>query len=104
CPPNQIHHHGLSTCIDAIPCVASSNFACPAKNQVCIDDPRDDCDPLKQGEECSGVCVEPHPTKKTCGGLLGLMCPDGWRCVDDLGDDCVPGKEGEVLVCGGVCV
>ena len=70
---------------------------------MCVDDPRDDCDPKKNGADCGGICVEPT---KRCGGMLGLMCPEGWECVDDPRDECVPGKdEGEHGEgCMGVCV
>jgi hypothetical protein len=30
---------------------------CEAKNEYCVDDPRDDCDPGYGGSDCGGVCV-----------------------------------------------
>ena len=30
---------------------------CESPRDVCIDDPRDDCDPTKGGSDCIGVCV-----------------------------------------------
>ena len=100
CPPNELFYH--DSCIPSIPCGGLAYRPCPAQSQVCVDDPRDDCDPKKNGVNCGGICVEP---KKKCGGMLGLMCPEGYECVDDPRDECVPEKwvpGGEI--CMGVCV
>jgi hypothetical protein len=37
----------------------------------------------------------------TCGGLLGLKCPEGLICVDDGGDDCDPDHDD--AQCFGFC-
>ncbi|KAK3954767.1 hypothetical protein QBC32DRAFT_179862, partial [Pseudoneurospora amorphoporcata] len=102
CPPNQLFYHS-EACIPAIPCGGLANLPCPAQSQVCVDDPRDDCDPKKAGAaDCGGICVEPT---KRCVGMLGLMCPEGWECVDDARDECVPEKwEVGGEVCLGICV
>ncbi|KAI7787597.1 hypothetical protein LA080_014966 [Diaporthe eres] len=45
-------------------CGGIGGFACEAKNEYCIDDPRDDCDPGYGGFDCGGVCVK--KPKDTC--------------------------------------
>ena len=40
-------------------CGGFANIACP-KDQVCVDDPNDDCDPKHGGADCGGIC-EPAP-------------------------------------------
>jgi hypothetical protein len=39
------------------PCGGIAGFPCP-KGQVCVDDPRDACDPTKGGADCIGLCVD----------------------------------------------
>src|SRR5688500_9538844 len=36
-------------------CGGIAGFACP-EGFVCVDDPRDDCDPREGGADCGGVC------------------------------------------------
>lgn len=38
-------------------CGGFAAFTCPEKEQVCVDDPRDDCDPKKGGADCGGLCA-----------------------------------------------
>ncbi|KAK4160568.1 hypothetical protein QBC43DRAFT_372966 [Cladorrhinum sp. PSN259] len=38
-------------------CGGFAGFACKDKNKMCIDDPRDDCDPRNGGADCGGICV-----------------------------------------------
>ncbi|KAK3984226.1 hypothetical protein QBC44DRAFT_337380 [Cladorrhinum sp. PSN332] len=38
-------------------CGGFAGFACKDKNKLCIDDPRDDCDPRNGGADCGGICV-----------------------------------------------
>jgi hypothetical protein len=66
---------------------------CPS-GQVCVDDPRDACNPVVA--ECRAICV----TAVSCGGIAAIPCPAGQTCVDDPRDDCVspPGAD-----CGGLC-
>lgn len=66
---------------------------CPS-GQVCVDDPRDACDPV--GARCPGVCVTPV----FCGGIAAIPCPPGQTCVDDPRDDCAPPHGAD---CGGLC-
>jgi hypothetical protein len=79
-------------------CGGIANFPCPG-GLTCVDDPDDDCDPLKGGADCGGICVGPDP----CGGFGGLPCEGkGEVCVDDPSDDCDPSNGG--ADCGGLCV
>jgi hypothetical protein len=39
------------------PCGGIAGFPCP-KGQVCVDDPRDACDPAQGGSDCLGFCVD----------------------------------------------
>jgi hypothetical protein len=38
------------------PCGGFAGLECPGPNQICIDDPRDNCDPKKGGADCIGIC------------------------------------------------
>jgi hypothetical protein len=66
---------------------------CPT-GSVCVDDPRDGCDPTVA--VCAGVCVTPV----FCGGIGGVPCPAGQVCVDDPRDDCAPPHGAD---CSGLC-
>lgn len=77
------------------PCGGIGGFGC-RDNQVCVDDPRDACNPAT-GEDCSGVCVTPV----FCGGIAGIPCPTGQACVDDPRDTCEPASGGRD--CSGLC-
>ncbi|KAK2780922.1 hypothetical protein FQN52_002019 [Onygenales sp. PD_12] len=78
--------------------LVSDPDAC-AEGQVCIDDPRDDCDPNNGGADCGGICVEPV----FCGGFAGTACEgEGKQCYDDPRDDCDPNNGG--ADCGGLCI
>ncbi len=41
------------------PCGGFAGLECPSPRQVCIDDPRDDCDPKRGGADCIGICRGP---------------------------------------------
>jgi len=41
------------------PCGGIAGLQCPNPNQVCVDDPRDNCDPKRGGTDCIGVCRGP---------------------------------------------
>ncbi|EAA31402.1 hypothetical protein GE21DRAFT_6997 [Neurospora crassa] len=97
CLPGQISIKG--TCFKAGAfCGGFAAIPCADAKQICVDDPRDDCDPKKGGADCGGVCIEPL----VCGGFLGTLCPKGLTCVDDPRDDCDPENGG--ADCGGICV
>jgi hypothetical protein len=81
-------------------CGGIAGIACPRRNQICVDDPCDDCDPANGGADCGGLCVNPRRAP-ACEGIAGLVCPRRLSCVDDPRDDCVPGQGAD---CGGLCV
>lgn len=72
-----------------------------SSGKVCVDDPRDSCNPGKGGRDCMGVCVDPSKTAR-CGGIAGLVCKTGQVCVDDPKDSCNPSAGGRD--CMGYCV
>lgn len=47
---------GICVKLDGPFCGGIAGFQCPQPEQVCIDDPRDDCAPPK-GADCGGTCV-----------------------------------------------
>ncbi|KAH7402782.1 hypothetical protein BKA66DRAFT_9357 [Pyrenochaeta sp. MPI-SDFR-AT-0127] len=51
---------GLGICVKDKMCGGFAGFPCEHEDQVCHDDPRDDCDPKNGGADCAGVCVWPH--------------------------------------------
>lgn len=75
---------------------ALTGLACPPcpSRSVCVDDPRDACDPAEA--RCPGTCVAPV----FCGGIAAIPCPEGQACVDDPRDDCAPPSGAD---CGGLC-
>lgn len=42
----------------ARPCGGIAGLAC-APGYECVDDPKDDCDPGRGGQDCSGTCMKP---------------------------------------------
>jgi len=40
-------------------CGGFAGLECPNPNQICVDDPRDNCDPKTGGRDCIGVCRGP---------------------------------------------
>lgn len=40
-------------------CGGFAGFECEVEGQVCEDDPRDGCEPLRGGADCAGLCVWP---------------------------------------------
>ncbi|KAM7189239.1 hypothetical protein V8F20_010243 [Naviculisporaceae sp. PSN 640] len=38
-------------------CGGIAGFSCEGKDEICVDDPRDDCDPKHGGADCGGLCV-----------------------------------------------
>jgi hypothetical protein len=43
-------------------CGGFAGLKCPQPGQVCVDDPRDGCDPKDGGNDCGGLCVWPKET------------------------------------------
>ncbi|KAK4209943.1 hypothetical protein QBC37DRAFT_429575 [Rhypophila decipiens] len=44
-------------CVTPEFCGGFAGFACKDANKLCVDDPRDDCDPFNGGADCGGICV-----------------------------------------------
>ena len=54
-------------------------------------------------KDCGGgICVDGIDEPAPCGGIMGLLCKDGFECVDDPSDGCDPKKGG--ADCPGICV
>lgn len=126
CPPNyvcegpQLAVDGTGRCTKQ--CGGIQGLAC-ADTQICVDDPRDSCDPRGGGADCMGVCRDEICSGRTsrcapgfhwdqfecncventsCGGFAGFPCAPGKSCIDDARDDCDPANGG--ADCPGVCV
>ncbi|KAL5411495.1 hypothetical protein PMIN06_002620 [Paraphaeosphaeria minitans] len=56
----------VGICVKDKLCGGFGGFACDVKDQVCEDDPRDDCDPLNYGNDCGGLCVWPLSLRHGC--------------------------------------
>ena len=41
-------------------CGGIAHIKCAADQQLCFDDPRDECDPKLNGADCSGICLLPN--------------------------------------------
>jgi hypothetical protein len=50
----------LGICVGEKLCGGFAGFKCDNPGQVCVDDPRDDCDPLNGGSDCGGLCAWPQ--------------------------------------------
>jgi hypothetical protein len=51
----SIDHTGECTPPNAQACGGIAAIKCP-NDQVCVDDPRDSCDPTSGGADCQGTC------------------------------------------------
>eukprot|EP00484_Ammonia_sp_Unknown_P006924 CAMPEP_0197075042 /NCGR_PEP_ID=MMETSP1384-20130603/211413_1 /TAXON_ID=29189 /ORGANISM="Ammonia sp." /LENGTH=436 /DNA_ID=CAMNT_0042513885 /DNA_START=26 /DNA_END=1334 /DNA_ORIENTATION=+ len=71
-------------------CGGFAGLSCP-DGQICIDDPRDDCDPDHGGADLEEFVL-----------MTASRQPDGQICIDDPRDDCDPDHGG--ADCGGICV
>jgi hypothetical protein len=67
-------------------CGGFAGFPCPG-NQLCVDDPSDDCDPNMGGADCGGICVENPCNLVDC--VPGNVCE-----VQDGEAVCVPATGG----------
>ncbi|MDN5935804.1 MAG: hypothetical protein L0H75_06435 [Nitrosospira sp.] len=86
------------------PCGGPKAIPCGG-GTICVDDPSDQCDPLKEGAKCMGICVAGTTTgdvKQHCGGPMNINCPGGMTCLDDRTDKCNPTQAG--AKCPGFCV
>lgn len=65
------------------------------------------CDGKIYGNACvaarAGVSVSKtgECSPKMCGGIAGILCPQGMKCVDDPNDGCDPAHGG--ADCSGIC-
>jgi hypothetical protein len=66
------------------PCGGIAGLPCP-KGFICVDDPRDDCDPETGGADCIGICV--RKVKDPCATI---RCRQGTRCCPKCGGICIP--------------
>ena len=84
-------------CVNPTPCGGFAGIACPG-NAVCVDDPRDDCDPLNGGNDCIGVCAANNITAtETPEPLVNKACevnpcPAGYQCIPNGKDLCDPAR------------
>jgi hypothetical protein len=73
---DQVCEPGMCGGIAAIPC--PDGF-------ICIDDPRDDCDPAAGGADCPGICV-----RKVQDPCATIRCRQGTKCCPKCGGICIP--------------
>lgn len=62
-------------------CGGIAGIPCP-EGYACVDDPRDDCDPVSGGADCPGICV--GRSENDCVGIchaLGLSGRSFGECV-----------------------
>lgn len=69
------------------------------EGEICVDYPKDDCDPERGGADCIGICIKERVGGERCGELV---CPKGTHgCNCACGNAaCVP----EGMVCPAVCM
>ncbi len=93
-------------CANPNPCGGFAGTACP-ENAECVDDPRDDCDPLNGGNDCIGVCAASNDTapenpeplvNKACEVN---PCPAGYQCIPNGKDLCDPARG--YNICSRIC-
>ena len=52
-------------------CGGIAGIPCPSAF-VCVDDPRDDCNPLTGGADCGGICIPRVRSGGLNGGIYGI--------------------------------
>jgi hypothetical protein len=59
-------------------CGGIAGIPCP-EGCVCVDDPRDDCNPKRGGADCSGICkpAPNSPANQDCSGGASESIADG---------------------------
>lgn len=72
--------------LNAPMCGGLAGIECPGSG-VCVDDPRDDCDPERSGADCFGVC-ECSSVDPCEQGTVWDGSPDVCACVQDY-DPCI---------------
>eukprot|EP01083_Nonionella_stella_P071296 191412_1 len=63
-------------------CEIESASACPSADSVCIDDPRDLCDPERFQKNCVGFCVGGLMDGKPCTSDYYPLCTTDGRTFD----------------------
>lgn len=72
-------------------CGGIAGIPCPS-GYVCVDNPRDGCDPAHGGADCGGICVrKPNPCAR-------IRCASGTVCCRRCGGICLPAD----VPCGSV--
>jgi len=71
-------------------CGGFAGLRCSDTSQYCVDDPRDDCDPLNGGADCGGICISIGDECSTCDtrfqlGAPCVLCPDGVSVYGNCG-------------------
>ncbi|KAL8725226.1 MAG: hypothetical protein Q9166_007490 [cf. Caloplaca sp. 2 TL-2023] len=85
-------------CPDPVFCGGIGNIQCAGLDEICVDDPRDSCDPTTTGRDCGGICVLKEPEKRLCDSRGLPPCLAGETCVHDPKSGC-----GAAQDCPGVC-
>ncbi len=97
-------------------CGGIAGFPCPERAQICVDDPRDDCDPERGGADCGGLCLEPEdvcaPVRPgefgACLAVIGWAVGGDGGCVQVSGCGCDLRCAGRVFgserACLGACL
>src|SRR5262245_40449592 len=57
-------------------CGGIAGIPCPS-GCVCVDDPRDDCNPKRGGADCSGICTQAPGSNADCSGGGSESITDG---------------------------
>ncbi|WP_339133359.1 MAG: Kazal-type serine protease inhibitor domain-containing protein [Candidatus Electrothrix sp. GW3-4] len=90
---------------------ADMTGVCEPKPEVCTEEymPVCGCNGETYSNACkaaaAGISVDYQGDcggeQAVCGGIAGLLCPEGMECVDDPSDDCDPAHGG--ADCLGIC-
>jgi hypothetical protein len=120
CEGPQLAVDGTGKCYKF--CGGIAGFACDQPDDLCLDNPNDDCDPNNGGADCGGECrparcsttsltapvgyhwdqwVCGFVENTSCGGFGGFPCAPGKSCID-APDSCDPAHGG--ADCPGICV
>lgn len=79
-------------------CGGIAGFPCK-EGEICVDDPRDNCDPDRGGADCPGICIKDRTRGEKCGELVCPKGTHGCNCACKNAA-CVP----EGMVCAAVCM
>jgi hypothetical protein len=69
-PKSPRSAHAVETAVRRVqgqPCGGLAGSPCP-EGYTCVDDPRDDCDPTRNGADCIGWCMRARPGPSRCTG------------------------------------